>query len=131
LWMAREAHDAGLVFDASLLTYYVNSGCDPIRHDPLNPFYRLDNRILGAKSKLGSGHDAFSGGLRHLTNARALSVRVASSAVIHLKDDQYQPANLKAFADATKGFEDVIEPVVALPENDLDVSALGCPRATS
>jgi uncharacterized protein (DUF2235 family) len=130
LWMAREAHDAGLVFDASLLTYYVNSGCDPIRHDPLSRFYRLDNRILGAKAKLGSGHDAFSGGLRRLTNARALSVRVASSAVIHLEDDQYQPANLKAFAEATKGFEGVIEPVVALPEKDLDISALSRPRTT-
>ena len=130
LWMAREAHDAGLVFDASLLTYYVNSGCDPIRHDPLTRVYRLDNRILGAKTKLGRdrGHDAFSGGLRRLTNDRALSVRVASSAVDHFKDDRYQPANLKAFADATNGFEDVIEPVTALPESDMDISALGRPQ---
>lgn len=127
LWMAREAHHAGLVFDASLLTYYVNSGCDPIRHDPLNRIYKVDNRILGAKGKLGNKPDAFSEGLRRLTNDRALSVRVASSAVSHLEDDQYQPANLKAFEAATNGFEHVVEQVIALPENDLDVSALGRP----
>ena len=129
LWMAREAHDAGLVLDVPLLTYYVNSGCDPIRHDPLNRVYRLDNRILDAKTKFGRnrGQGAFSGGLRRLTNDRALSVRVASSAVTHLQNGQYQPANLRAFADATNGFENRVEPVIALPENGLDVSALGRP----
>ena len=35
LWMAREAHDSGLVFDVPLLSHYVNSGSVPIRHNPL------------------------------------------------------------------------------------------------
>lgn len=136
LWMVREAHDAGLVFDVPLMRYYVNSGCDPIRHDPLNRMYRLDNFILGAKAKARaggqSGTGAFSEGLRRLTNERALSVRVASSAVTHFQDDGgYQPANLRALGDATNGFKDVVEPVTALPENDLDVSFLGGPSAAA
>ena len=129
LWMAREAHDAGLVFDVPLLTHYVESGSDPIRHNPLNPMYRGDNLILGAKAKLGIGHGAgtFSGGLRRLTNERALSVRVASSAVTHFQQGGYEPANLKDFAGATRGFEGIVEPVVALPEDGVDLSALGSP----
>lgn len=129
LWMAREAHDAGLVFDVPLLSHYVDSGCDPVRHDPLNRGYRVDNRILAARATLGgdSGQVAFSGGLRRLTNDRALSVRVSSSAATHLQDGGYQPANLQALADATNGFEGLVEPVTPLPENGLDVAALGRP----
>ena len=81
--MAREAQEAGLVFDVPLLTHYVNSGSDPIRHNPVNQMYEVDNLILGAKMKpsIKKRASAFSGGLRRLTNERALSVRVASSAV--------------------------------------------------
>jgi hypothetical protein len=132
LWMAREAHDAGLVFDAPLLNYYVNSGSDPVRHNPLNGMYRVDNLILGTKMKVGWGGSAsaFSGGLRRLTNGRALSVRVASSAVNHFQDQGgYEPANLKAFAEATNGFESIVEPVTALPENAVDLGVLGSPPA--
>src|SRR5262245_25736782 len=46
LWMAREAHDAGLVFDVPLLAHYVTSGSDPIRHNPLNGMYKGDNLLL-------------------------------------------------------------------------------------
>lgn len=129
LWMAREAHAAGLVFDISLLTHYVNSGSDPIRHNPLNRMYKVDNLILGAKMKVSMGKRAsgFSGGLRRLTNERALSVRVASSAVTHFQDGGYAPANLKAFADATTGFGDIVEPVTALPEHGVDLTVLGGP----
>ena len=129
LWMAREAHDAGLVFDADLLSRYVNSGSDPIRHDPLNLMYRSDNLVLRAKMKLGIGKDAgaFAGGRRRLTNERALSVRIASSAVTHFQDGGYAPSNLQALAEATNGFENIVEPVVALPEQGVDLTALGSP----
>ena len=127
LWMAREAHDAGLVFDVPLLTHYVNSGSDPVRHDPVNRMYKVDNLLLGAKMKIGKakGSSPFSGGLRRLTTERALSVRVASSAVAHFQDGGYVPANLQACADATNGFETIREPVTALPENGVDFLDLG------
>lgn len=131
LWMAREAHAAGLVFDAALLGRYVNSGSDPIRHNPLSLMYRIDNWILGAKSRL-SGHaepGEFSNGLRVLTNDRALSVRVASSAVSHFQEGGYAPGNLTALASRTNGFEGMVEPVVRLPEAGLDLADLGSPLA--
>ena len=129
LWMAREANAAGLVFDVPLLAHYVNSGSDPIRHDPLTLMYRIDNLMLRAKAKLGIGQGtrAFSDGLRRLTNERALSVRVASSAVTHFQQGGYQPADLTALAAATNGFEGIVERVIALPENGLDLSDLGSP----
>ena len=129
LWMAREAHDAGLVFDVPLLTHYVNSGSDPIRHNPLNRMFKVDNLILGAKMKARRGDQAsaFDGGLRRLTNERALSVRVASSTVAHFQGGGYEPANLKAFADATNGFAGIVEHATALPESGVDWSALGSP----
>jgi len=131
LWMAREAHRAGLVFDVPLLAHYVACGCDPIRHNPLNATYRLDNLFIEAKMKVGGakGQGAFSGGLRLLKNERALSVRVASSAVNHFQEGGYQPANLQACADETKGFQDMIEPVTSLPESGVDLTDLGRPLA--
>jgi uncharacterized protein (DUF2235 family) len=133
LWMAREAHDAGLVFDVPLLTHYVNSGSDPIRHSPLNRMYKVDNLVLETKQKLSreSAASAFSGGLRRLTNERALSVRVASSAVTHFQQGGYGPANLAALAGETNGFEGMVEPVSALPEDGLDLNVLGSPSAGS
>ncbi len=129
LWMAREAHQAGLVFDAPLLAHYVNSGCDPIRHNPLSRMFKAHNLILGAKQKLArdKGSPAFSSGLRRLTSDRALSVRVASSAVTHFQQGGYEPSNLQAFAEATNGFADIVEPVVALPEKGVDLTDLGRP----
>ena len=129
LWMAREAHDAGLVFDVPLLTHYVNSGSDPVRHDPLNRMFRVDNLILGARLKASSGRQAsaFDGGLRCLTNERALSVRVASSTVAHFQGGGYEPANLTAFAEATNGFAGIVEHATALPESGVDWAALGNP----
>jgi uncharacterized protein (DUF2235 family) len=130
LWMAREAHAAGLVFDASLLDHYVNSGSDPIRHNPLNAMYRTDNLILKAKMTLDSKDPAspFSGGLRRLTNDKALSLRFASSAVNHYQGGDYAPANLRAVADAPDGFQGVgIEPVQALPEAGVDLAPLARP----
>ncbi|MGZ8769078.1 DUF2235 domain-containing protein [Aeromicrobium sp.] len=131
LWMAREAHAAGLVFDVPLLNHYVNSGSDPVRHNPLNRMYRADNLILRTKMKLSTEKrgSAFSGGLRRLTNERALSVRIASSAVTHFQEGGYEPANLQAFADATNGFDGIVESVATLPEYGLDFSALGSPPA--
>jgi hypothetical protein len=129
LWMAREAHDAGLVFDVALLAHYVSSGSDPIRHDPLNAMYRIDNQILRAKALLRPGRrtGAFSHGRRRLTHDRALSVRVASSVVTHFQEGGYEPANLKALAAATNGFAGIIERVVSLPEAGVDLSPLGHP----
>jgi hypothetical protein len=131
LWMAREAHAAGLVFDVPLLTHYVHSGSDPVRHDPLSWMYRVDNWILRLTTRLRGKkrRSAFRGGLRRLTNDRAVSVRVAGSAVNHFQAGGYAPANLRDFAEATNGFDGVVEPVAALPENGLDVSALGSPPA--
>ncbi|MEO6414023.1 MAG: DUF2235 domain-containing protein [Pedococcus sp.] len=133
LWMAREAHDAGLVFDVPLLTHYVHSGSDPIRHDPLNRMYKVDNLILGAKMKVSRNtrDSAFSHGLRRLTNERALSVRVASSAVNHFQGGGYEPSNLKDLAEATNGFADVVEPVTALPEDGIDLTVLASPPAAA
>jgi len=129
LWMAREAHAAGLVFDVPLLAHYVASGSDPIRHNPLNLMYKVDNLVIEAKSRLGgkAAASAFSGGLRLIRNDRALSVRVASSAVNHFLEGGYGPANLKACAEGTNGFADMIEPVTALPESGVDLSPLGSP----
>ena len=135
LWMAREAHVAGLVFDAELLGTYVNSGSDPIRHNPLSAMYRVDNEILQARGHLPwndeDEDDDFTGGLRRLTNERALSVRVAYSAVRHLQEEGYAPANLTEFATQTSGFEGIVEHVVPLPEAGVDLSDLGSPVATA
>lgn len=50
-------HDAGLVFDVPLLTPYVDSGSDPIRHNPLNAMYKADNVMLSAKMSSGERVD--------------------------------------------------------------------------
>jgi hypothetical protein len=129
LWMAREAHAAGLVFDSELLGTYVNSGSDPICHNPLSLMYKVDNELLAAKEHLPWQHEAseFSHGLRLLTNKRALSVRMASSAVSHYEEGGYGPANLAAFASQTDGFKAIIEHVVRLPEAGLALTDLGSP----
>ena len=36
-------------------------------------------------------------------------------------------ANLKASADVTQGFRDIIEPVTSLPERGVELTALGGP----
>ena len=133
LWMSREAHAAGLVFDASLLDHYVNSGSDPIRHNPLNAMYRADNLLLKAKMTLGpkDADSPFSGGLRRLTNDRALSLRIASSAVNHYQGGDYAPLNLQAVADSPVGFQGMgIETVQALPEAGVDLAPLATPLPT-
>ena len=114
-----------------LLSHYVDCGSDPIRHNPLNAMFKADNWLLAAKQKVGAKKQAaaFSGGLRRLTNDRALSVRVASSAVNHFQGGGYEPANLTALAGGTNGFENIVEPVVALPEKGIDVSFLGRPAS--
>lgn len=129
LWMATEAHQAGLVFDASLLDHYVNSGSDPIRHNPLNAMYRVDNVFLAAKLAMkGAATSPFSGGLRRLSVDGALGLKLASSAMNHYTEGGYEPANLKALSDATSGFTGVgIETVKALPERGVDVAPLAEP----
>jgi hypothetical protein len=133
LWMAREAHAAGLVFDADLLGKYVNSGSDPICHNPLSLMYKVDNQLLEAKEHLPwqDGDSEFSHGLRLLTNDRALSVRVAYSAVRHYQEGGYAPANLAAFGEQTNGFQNVIEHVDRLPEAGIDLTDLGRPPVAS
>lgn len=132
LWMAREAHHEGLVFDADLLGTYVNSGSDPICHNPLSLMYKVDNQVLEAKEHLPWQHEEseFSHGLRLLTNERALSVRVAYSAVRHFQEGGYAPANLQAFAEQTNGFAGLIEHVERLPEAGVDLTDLGQPHAS-
>jgi hypothetical protein len=131
LWMVKEAHAAGLVFDPTLLGTYVDSGSDPICHNPLSLMFKADNEILEAKDHLPwQRHlDAeFSHGMRVLTNPRALSVRVAYSAVRHLQDDtDYAPSNLTALAAETNGFAEILEHVVPLPEAGLEFADLGSP----
>ena len=130
LWMAREAHAAGLVFEAPLLDHYVNSGSDPIRHNPLSAMYRVDNLILKGKMALGpkGTPSPFSAGLRRLTNDNALSLRIASSAVNHFQAGDYAPPNVQALADSPQGFGGMgIETVQSLPEAGIDLAALGRP----
>ncbi len=129
LWMAREAHAAGLVFDAELLGAYVNSGSDPICHNPLSLMFRLDNQILGVGEHLPwqDEESEFSHGLRLMTSKRALSVRVALSAQAHFAEGGYAPANLVTLAGDTNGFEGIIEHVDRLPEAGIDLSELGTP----
>lgn len=128
LWMAREARAAGLVFDVSLLSHYVASGSDPIRHDPLTLGFRLHNAALTAGHALGFGRAAAErliGGRRRLTNARAVSVAVASSAINHVQSGEYEPVNVEDYRAATDGFSGVSEPVTALPEAGVDLDPLG------
>jgi uncharacterized protein (DUF2235 family) len=129
LWMAREAHAAGLVFDVDLLAHYVDSGSDPVRHDPVTVFFRLHNLVLGLRARLGLGGPggAYVRGRRRLTSERALSVRVASSAVTHFQSEGYTPSNLSDLAEASDGFADIVERVLALPEAGLDLAPLGSP----
>jgi len=128
LWMAREAHAAGLVFDTSLLATYVDSGSDPIRHDPMSVMFWIDNKLLEIKNQIpGQSDHAFKHGLRRLTNDRALSVFVSASAVSHFQEGGYEPPNLSDFAKETNGFNGIVEPVTRLPEAGLDISDLGKP----
>jgi hypothetical protein len=131
LWMATEAHAKGLVFDVPLLSHYVSSGSDPIRHNPLNSMYRVDNALLKAKAAMipSKTPSAFKAGRRLLTNDHALSVRISSSAVNHFQAGDYEPSNLKAFAEHTHGFADIVEPVISLPESGTDLAFLGHPPA--
>jgi hypothetical protein len=91
--------------------------------------FRLDNLMLKFRASRANG--PFSGGLRRLTNPRALSVRVASSAVTHLQEGGYEPTNLATFATETNGFADIVEPVVSLPERGVDLTPLGAPAAAA
>jgi uncharacterized protein (DUF2235 family) len=128
LWMVREAHAAGLVFDVGLLNHYVNSGSDPIRHNPLNLMYRADNMVLRVRARLHPGQEsAFVHGRRRMTRERALSVRIASSAVTHYQAGGYAPPNLLDFAARTHAFDGIVEPVVALPEAGVDIGPYGVP----
>jgi hypothetical protein len=129
LWMATEAHQAGLVFDTPLLTHYIASGSSPIRHNPVKLLFKVDNLLLTAKMRLGMGDSAgsFSGGLRRLTSERSLSVRIASTVVSHYREGGYAPANLAAFASASSDFDGIVEPVTALPEKGVDIGHLGSP----
>jgi uncharacterized protein (DUF2235 family) len=129
LWMANEAHQAGLVFDTPLLRHYVASGSSAIRHNPVKPLFKVHNVLLKIKMKLGMSDTAgsFSGGLRRLANERALSVRIASTAVTHYREGGYAPANLAEFARASNDFDGIVEEVVALPEKGIDISHLGSP----
>jgi uncharacterized protein (DUF2235 family) len=129
LWMAREAHSAGLVFDVPLLTRYVDSGSWRMGSDPLSLLYRIHNLFLRAKRLLSNDPrpGAGNGGQRRLTNDRALSVRIASSAVAHFQTGEYAPANVVELSQRTKGFSGIVEPVVALPESGVDFSDLGRP----
>lgn len=129
LWMAREAHAAGLVFDVPLINKYINSGSDPIRHNPLNIGYEVDNLALRAKEVLESLHEksVFERGRRRLTNERALSLRIATSAVTHFQEGGYEPENLATFSEVTKGFNGITETVTKLPEAGLDLGPLGVP----
>ncbi len=86
---------------------------------------------LLTKLGLGAGGQAFDRGRRRLSNARALSVRVASSAVNHVQSGEYEPSNLAAYAEETHGFAGIVERVLALPENGLDLSELGRPPSAA
>ena len=126
----NEAHAAGLVFDAPLLDHYVNSGSDPIRHNPLNAMYRVDNLMLKGKMALApkGAPSPFTAGLRRLTNDNALSLRIASSAVNHFQAGDYAPPNVQALADTPEGFAGMgIETVQSLPEAGIDLAPLGRP----
>jgi uncharacterized protein (DUF2235 family) len=142
LWMVKEAHKAGLVFDAPLLAHYVNSGSDPIRHNSLTFGFAVHNLLL--KMKIGKSRAAldrtFDHGRRRLINELALSVKVASSAINHYQADsagekieqtEYRPENLELYGKATTGFTDHAEAVTALPDKVVDLTPLGVPLMPS
>lgn len=123
LWLVQEAHRAGLVFDPALLSLSLNSGSPDVLHDPLSPLFRVDNLLLTVKGSLpGQPPSAFTAGRRNLTNERALSVRIASSVADKFRSGGYRPANLAAFAEATHGFEGLIEPVTPRPGQPVDLT---------
>ncbi|MFT4212934.1 MAG: DUF2235 domain-containing protein [Microbacterium sp.] len=124
LWMVREARGAGLVFDGPLLAHYVNSGSDPIRHRSLTFGFWLLNALLRMRSAIfaRTRRAAFIRGLRRLGDGRALSLRIASSAVNHYQGGGYEPANLVELAQATNGFAGIAESVTALPEAGVDLT---------
>jgi uncharacterized protein (DUF2235 family) len=128
LWMAQEAHTAGLIFDTDLLSIYVKSGSAPYLHNPLDLLFRADNLVLTLEGLLPwHGKSQFMDGRRLLTNDRALSIRVASSVVDNFESGGYRPANLAAFAAQTDDFDGIVEQVVQLPDASLDLSPLGQP----
>lgn len=125
LWMVKEAHDAGLVFDTDLLGVYLKTGAKAELHDPLDLLFRVDNLLLDLESHLPGHHGGqFIHGRRRLTNDRALSIRVASSVVTHFQDGSYQPLNLAEYAKKTGDFDGIVESVDELPDTQLDLAPL-------
>jgi hypothetical protein len=121
LWMVTEANKQGLVLDIPLLATYVASGSKAIRHNPLKPMFRVDNVLITIKQKLGLAKDGgFEGKLRRLDLPSRLSVRVASTAADDLTGGAYKPANLASYAERSKNFAGIIEPVVRLPHRSKD-----------
>lgn len=118
--------------DDALLAHYVNSGSDPIRHNPLSFGFRLHNLAVALKiwATRSAQKRAFVGGMRSLQNDRALSVRVASSAMSHYRASEfdranpYEPVNLQRFSALPRETPIVEEAVTALPEKGVDLRAL-------
>ncbi len=132
LWMAREAHAAGLVFDVPLLSPLRRQRLRPDPAQPAQPDVQGRQpppRGEDEAGRQGRGECRSPAGSRLIRNERALSVRVASSAVTHFQEGGYEPANLTTCADDTQGFADIVEPVTALPERGVDLTPLGGPPA--
>ncbi|MBI4898666.1 MAG: DUF2235 domain-containing protein [Actinobacteria bacterium] len=117
LWMADEARAAGLAFHQARLDHYVASGSSAIRHDSMNLAYRLLNLAARARMLLRP-NPRFDGSRRVLSGERVLGVRIASSALLHWREDPaYGAANVKSFVDECgDGLESLTESVIALPE---------------
>ena len=121
LWMAREAHQQGLVFDGEFLATYVDSGSPAEPHESLNSFYRVLNvlrQVHDAVIRNGDERKAFLGGRRNLTRAGAVSVRMTQTVVERYRQGEYMPANVAAYAVETDNFAVGVEPVRRLPPTE-------------
>ncbi|WP_160320118.1 DUF2235 domain-containing protein [Rhodococcus rhodochrous] len=116
LWMVRQAHEQGLVFDSDLLAMYLARKSPAVRHQSMRPAYRLLNVIHVVRGTLRRHRNKhFLGTFRNLAEPECVGTRIAASAVTRHLGDGYGPRNLVDYKRTSNNFDGVIEDVVALP----------------
>lgn len=120
LWMARQAHEQGLVFDADLLAMYLSKKSPAVRHQSMRPPYRLLNVLHVTRRSLRRDDKRFVGTYRNLGEPGCVGTRIAASAVKHNMGGDYNPPNLDRYKSSTRDFDGVIENVVAMPDGSTE-----------